>query len=220
MYEIQQQQQQQQFKTTTKLLQTFPQEHLSYWITSLVQLNPNTLISSSAFSFNAIVIWTQSKCSKPLYEPIQRITRREVGEGIQRLVVLSQKKEEDEEEFASCSYYDISILIWRRGKGEFQIKQKIENVIGVQTLLYISLTNELIFGSDSYPSYLLQIWSPSSSSSSDFVKGQKIEISFPIMSLCQINRNDTKSRRIDFASGHEFGQIMIWSKQIANESNH
>ena len=71
-------------------------------------------------------------------------------------------------------------------------------------------------------SSLLQIWSPSSSSSSssDFVERQKIEIpSSRIFSLCHLNRNDSK--RIEFASGHENGQIMIWSKQQQlNESNH
>jgi hypothetical protein len=218
LYEIQQQQQ-------IKLLQTFPQEHPSVgWIESLIQLNSNTLISSSdcgspsySDSNVVIVIWTKSPNS--LYEPIQRITQKEAGRDIRRLVVLKQKKEE-EEQFASCSYWDASIIIWRRGKGdgeEFQIKQKIENVIGVKSLLYISLTNELISGS---ASYLLQIWSPSSSS--DFVERQKIEIpSSPgIWSLCQINKND--SRRIEFASGHLNGQIIIWSKpqQQINESKY
>jgi hypothetical protein len=37
--------------------------------------------------------------------------------------------------------------------------------------------------------------------------------------LCQINKNDLN--RIEFASGHVNGQIMIWSKQqIANESKY
>jgi hypothetical protein len=147
------------------------------------------------------------------------------------LVLINQNKEE-EEEFASCCFFvnDNSIIIWRRGKGDkemFKIKQKIEDVIGALRLLYISLTNELIFGSSIYPS-LLQIWSPSSPSSSsssfssDFVERQKIETYSGIYSLCQINRNDT-NRRIEFASGHENGQIMIWSKQQQqqiNESNH
>jgi hypothetical protein len=82
----------------------------------------------------------------------------------------------------------------RRGKGEekeFKVKQKIANVKGVQALIYISLTNELIFES----SYLLQIWFPSSSSSSsDFVERQKIETSSRIWSLCQINKNDDSTR--------------------------
>jgi hypothetical protein len=218
------QQQQQQIKTTTKLIQKFPQEHSSHCITSLLQINPNTLVSSSwsdSPSDNVIVIWSKSpKSSSLLYEPIQRITREEIG-GINRLVLINQKKEEEEEEFASCSYFDKSIIIWRRVKGDkemFKIKQKIENVTGVDRLLYISLTNELIFGSYS----LLQIWSPSSSSSScsDFKERQKIEISSSIWSLCQINKNDTN--RIEFASGHRNGKICIWSKQqqIANESNH
>jgi hypothetical protein len=223
LYEIQQQHK----TTTTKLLQTFPKEHSSYRITSLVQLNPDTLISASGsdsswsfFSPNVIVIWSKSKSkssSSSLYEPIQRITRKETGGGdIYSLVLINQKKEE-EEQFASCSRYDGPIIIWRRGKGEedkFKIKQKIENVEYVLTLIYISQTNELIFGYYS----LLQICSPSSSSS-DFVEKQKIETSSNIESLCQINNNDPKSRRIEFASGHDKGQIMIWSKQI-NESNY
>ncbi len=95
-----------------------------------------------------------------------------------------------------------------------QIKQKIENVKGFLRLLYISLTNELISGSYLSPS-LLQIWSPSSSIfTSKYKERQNIEVpSSSIFLLCQINRNDTKSRRIEFASGHENGQIMIWSKQ-------
>ncbi len=219
MYEIQQQTK----TTSTKLIQTFSNEHPSSdWITCLLQINPNTIVSASwsnSSSDNVIVIWSKSK-SNPLYEPIQRITQKETGGSIYDLVLINQKKEEEEEEeFASSSCPDDSIIIWRRGKGDkFKIKQKIENVKGVLRILYISRTNELISGSNYYPS-LLQIWSPSpSSSSSDFVERQKIETSSKIVSLCQINENDTKSR-IEFASGHEYGQIMIWSKQI-NESNH
>ena len=171
----------------------------------------------------AIVVWSKSK-SKPLYKPIQRITNKIAGtkNAINRLVILNQKsaeEEEGDEEFASCSYLDDSIIIWRRGKGEkereFKIKQRIRNETYVQRMLYISLTNELIFCS----SCLLQIWSPSSSSS-EFVEKQKIEASpFSICSLCQITetRNDSK---IEFASSHMNGQIMIWSKQQINGSNY
>jgi hypothetical protein len=221
LYEIQQQQQ-----INFKLIQTFPKEHSNREITSILQLNPNTLVSSADFysssspkSDNLIVIWSKSSksSSSSLYEPIQRITQKEAGRLINRLVLINQKKEE-EEVFASCSYWDHSVLIWRRrGKGEmFKIKQKITNVKGVSRLLYISQTNELIFGSNYSPS-LLQIWSSSSSSSSsDFVERQKIETSSSICSLCQLN--ETRNR-IEFASGHTKGQIMIWSKQI-NESNY
>ncbi len=215
---------------TIKLLQTFPQEHSSSdEISSLIQLNPTTLISSSdsdssdSPSSNVIVIWSKPK-SKSFYEPMQRITQKEAeGGGINQLVVLSQKNKE-EEEFASCSFDNKSIRIWRRVKGdegEFKLKQRIPNVKDVVTLLYITHTNELIFASDSSSS-LLQIWSPSSpssSSSSDFVEKQKIETSSSwIRSLCQINRNESRNR-IEFASGHLNGQIMIWSKQI-NESKY
>ena len=74
-------------------------------------------------SDNVIVIWSKSKSSS-LYEPLQRITVKETGPNIRRLVLITQKKEEEEEEFASCSFDDHSIIIWRRVKGEFQIKQK------------------------------------------------------------------------------------------------
>jgi hypothetical protein len=240
LYEIQQQQQQQQ---QIKLLQTFPQEHPSGYfdpISCLLQLNPNTLISSSGSSFpsywfdSVIVIWSKSKSSS-LYEPIQRITPKEAGKKVDNLVLLNQKKEEEEEEvFASCSLpYDLgtqSITIWTRkgkGEGEFQIKQRIINVYCVSELLYISHTNELISGSHSFPS-LLQIWSPISSSSSDlnFVEKQKIQTSSRIYSLRQINEyKNNDSKRIKFASSHGNGQVMIWSKQHQpqqqiNESNH
>jgi hypothetical protein len=226
LYEIQQQQQQQQTKTTTKLIQTFPQEHSSsdYCISCLLQINPNTIVSSSSGyspsdsdSDNVIVIWSKSKSSS-LYELLQRITHKETGGwGISSLVLITQKKEEEEEEFASCSPNDSSIIIWRRGKGEFQIKQEITNVKYVSTLLYFSQINELISGS--YRS-LLQIWSPSSFfSSSKYKERHMIKTSSPILSLCHLNRND--SRRVEFASGHEYGQIMIWSKQQQiNESNY
>jgi hypothetical protein len=217
LYEIQQQQQ-------IKLVQTFPQEHPSKnHISCLLQINPNTFVSSSSGSSSsstdiAIVIWSKSKSlfrSSLKYEPVQRITQDETGKGsISRLVLIKQKKQEEKEEFASCSYSDDSIIIWRRGKGDkFQIKQKITNVKFVHPLLYISLTNELIFrsGHFSYDSFL-QIWSPSSSSSSNFVEKQKILIpSSSIKSLCQLNEN---RNRIEFASGHTNGQIMIWSKQL------
>jgi hypothetical protein len=100
------------------------------------------------------------------------------------------------------------------------MKHKIINVGNVQTLLYISHTNELISGSSLSFKDFLQIWSPSCYS--DFEERQKIEISSTIWSLCQINKNDSNRRRIEFASCHENGQIMIWSKQQQqiNESNH
>ena len=215
LFEIQQQKQQINFK----LVQTFPQEHSSsHSITSIIQLNPNTLIFCSA-SHSVMVIWAKSK-STSLYEPIQRITRKEAGGGFYRLVLLNQKKEEEEEEFASCSFDDDkTIVIWRRGKGDkFKIRQKITNVENVSELLYISFTNELISGS--FDSPLLQIWS--SSSSSNFKQRQKIQTPSYICSLCQINEiNNDSSRRIEFASGHENGQIMIWSKQQQiNESKY
>ncbi len=227
MYEIQQQQ-----TKTTKLVQTFPQEHSDHYISSLIQLNSRTLVSSSyselAYSESdiGIVVWSKSK-SKPLYKPIQRITNKIAGSknAIDRLILLNQKRqgeeeEEGDEEFASCSYLDDSVLIWRRGKGkkerEFKIKQRIKNETYVQRLLFISLTNELIFCS----SCLLQIWSPSPSSSSDFVEKQKIEASpFSICSLCQINENRNDSK-IEFASSHMNGQIMIWSRPHENGSNY
>jgi hypothetical protein len=224
LYEIQQQ-------INFKLIQTFPQEHSSFHeISSIIQINPNTIVSSSYSAYSSssssdivIVIWSKSKSksSSSLYEPLQRIKEKETGETIQRLVIINQKKEEEEEEvFASCSYSGDSVLIWRRGKGDkFQIKQKITNVKNVWRLLYISQTNELIFDSDCYSPPLLQIWSSSSSSSSsssDFVEKQKIKTSYGIYSLCQLNEN---RNRIEFASGHSNGQIMIWSKQI-NESNY
>jgi hypothetical protein len=222
LYSIQQQ-------INCKLIQTFPQEHpSSHDITSLLQINPNTLISSSDSSnpsYNSIVIWSKSKASSSSleYEPVQRITHKETGRSIYKLVLIKQKKEE-EEVFASCSSDDDSVLIWRRGKGgkgdKFQIKQKITNVRNVWRLLYISQTNELIFAS-SYPSSLLHIWSPSpssSSSSSKFVETQEIQTSSRIYSLCQLNEN---RNRIEFASGHSNGQIMIWSKQQQiNASNY
>jgi hypothetical protein len=211
-------------KTTTYLLQVFPNEHSSFNITSLIHLKENTLISSacsnsSSPSSNVIVIWSKSKSSL-VYEPIQRITRKEAGGGIRKLVVLEQKNGK-EEEFASCSSDDDnSVLIWSRVKGKeekFQIKQKITNAGWVQILLYISQTNELIFAPSSS---LLQIWS--SFSSSVFKEIQEIKTSSGICSFCQINENSNENRnRIEFASGHENGQIMIWSKQPQlNESKY
>ncbi len=165
------------------------QKHISSF---LLQNNPNTLISSSYSSY-VIVIWTKSKSSS-LYEPIQRITlEEETGRYI--IVLISQNKAE--EEFASCSYYDGSIILWRRGKGEgeFKVKQKIAKLKYVLTQ-----TNELIFPSCSYP-FLIRTWSPSpstSSSSSDFKKKQNIKIqSSGIWSLYQINetRNNVKTNK-------------------------
>jgi len=182
LYEIEQRQ----IKTTTDLLQTFPQEHSSFNISSLIHLNENTLISSawsSSSSSNVIVIWSKSESSYSLYEPIQRITKKEVGGGIRKLVVLKQTNGKDEEEFASCSSDDDnSVIIWSRVKGEdgeFKSKQKIANEGWVETLLYISLTMELIFAPSSS---LLQMWSLSSSSSK-YVEMQRIKTS-GICSFC------------------------------------
>jgi hypothetical protein len=92
-----------------------------------------------------------------------------------------------------------------RGKGEgdkFQIKQKMTNVNWVWRLIYISLTNELISGSKWS---ILQIWSPYiwspffDSFPSDFLLPQKKTIltSSPILSLCEIKKNDTNSTTND-----------------------
>ena len=80
----------------------------------------------------------------------------------------------------------------------------------VMPLLFISLTNELLSGS--YSPDMFQIWSSPSSASSDFKESQTIDID--VCSLCQIDANGNDSRRrIEFASGHENGKIMIWSRQ-------
>ena len=82
-------------------------------------------MAHSAESDNVIVIWSKSQSkSSSLYELMQRITRKETGTLIFKLVLLSQ------EEFASFS--NKSVIIWTRGRrggrGEgFKMKQKIEN---------------------------------------------------------------------------------------------
>ncbi len=82
-------------------MQTFPQEHSSHWITSLIHLNSNTIVSasdslSSSLSDNVIVIWTKTKSkSSSLYGPLQRITKKETGGTINSLVLITQKKEEE-----------------------------------------------------------------------------------------------------------------------------
>ncbi len=57
---------------------------------------------------------------------MQLITQQVTGGRIDKLILLNQKKEE---EFASCSYLQSFIIIWRRngeeGGGEF--KQRITN---------------------------------------------------------------------------------------------
>jgi hypothetical protein len=216
LYEIQQQQ--------IKLQQTFPPEHSSsHEVTAILQLNPNTLItastsvSSSSYSDNVIVVWSKPKSSQSSgFKPIQRVTQKETGHSISKLEVLNKAKEGEEAAFASCASNDHSIIIWRRGKGgegedRFRIKQRIK-VMNVSRLLYISLTNELISGSHSS---LLQIWSSSSTSStSDLVEKQKIQTPSWVYSLCQINETrNNDSKRIEFASGHKNGHIMIWSNQ-------
>ncbi len=99
LYEFEQQQQ----TRLLKLVQRFPNEHSSFNITSLIQLNHKTLVSCSFYSSSlldsVIVIWTKSELTS-LYEPTQRITRKETDTtcGITRLVAVN-----DEDEFVSCS---------------------------------------------------------------------------------------------------------------------
>ena len=74
LYEVQQQQHQRNIKI--KSLQTFPNEHLAlYSITSLLQLNENTLISSSNSSNldSVIVIWLKFNPTA-LCKPVEIIT--------------------------------------------------------------------------------------------------------------------------------------------------
>jgi hypothetical protein len=211
LYEIEQQ-------TKVNLMQTFPTEHPSRcWISSFLRPSENTLISSAYFfdpsldSANAIVVWTKSKANTS-YDPLQRIAQQEAGKMVAKLVLMNREdKDVEEEEFASSSHKSIIIWTRRRKGGEegFKIKQKIINEGYVMPLLYIQLTNELISGS--YSPSLLQIWSSQSYASSDFKESQSIDID--VCSLCQIDENGNDSRRIEFASGHENGKIMIWSRQ-------
>ena len=58
---------------------------------------------------------------------MQRITQQVTGGRIDKLILLKQKKEE--EVFASCSYFQSFIIIWRRNGeeecgGEFKQKGK------------------------------------------------------------------------------------------------
>ena len=114
LYEFEQQQ-----NRMLKLIQRFSNEHSSFNITSLIQLNHKTLVSCSFYSSSlfdsVIVIWTKSKLTS-LYEPTQRITRKETDTecGITKLVAVN------EDEFVSCSE---SIIIWsRKGDGESEFK--------------------------------------------------------------------------------------------------
>jgi len=220
LYEIEQQQQPQP-QTRINLIQTFPKEHPSYPVFSLIQPNQSTLISactySSSSSDNIIVVWAKSQLpsSSSLYEPIQRMKKEEAGKGIHKLLLLNTNKDEEVIEFASCSNSDRSITIWRRSGDElFKIKQKISDAGGIVTSLHISLTNELI--SVSFFPELIQIWS-SSSPSSNYEKRQTIELPFSICSLCQITENNSDSK-VELASGSTKGEIQIWSKEI-NSNN-
>jgi hypothetical protein len=212
------------------LLQTFPKEHKSYSIDSLLQLNKNTLISaSSSYCFsgsdNIIVVWSKSKTS--LYEPIQRITKKETeeGEGVSKLISINRNK--DEEEFASSSPFNVSVTIWTRRRRRrcqedeelFQIKQQIINENGSGwSLIYISSVKEIIF--QNYTNFI-QIFQ---SSLSLFEKRQDLQMSSTdVISLVGlvVDNKDSSSlnnvqNRIEFASGHSSGQIMIWFKQINN----
>jgi hypothetical protein len=74
-------------------------------------------------------------------------------------------------------------------------------------LIYVSFFPELI-----------QIWSSSSSPSSDYEKRQTIELPFSICSFCQITENNNDPK-VEFTRGSGNGEIQIWSKEINSNSS-
>jgi len=202
------------------LFQEFPKEHKDDCrINSLLVLNQTTLVSCAWSSDIEIVVWFKSKYSSS-FKPRQRITKRETGDdyaGVSELVSLNG------EEFASLSspFYYYFVLIWTKDKSkkeeeEFLKKQKID--LGFYydsffSMLFISITNELIFCEESIKIY-------SSSSSTLFEKKQEINdysSSNEVYRLVELNSTyNKKEKTFEFASGHKNGQIKIWSKEILN----
>jgi hypothetical protein len=218
------------FTTTRTLLQEFPNVHKSFSINSLIQLNETTLISSSdsfLSSDNSIVIWSQSQSTASAfsflsYEPQQRITKNQTEGSVSKLIKLTN------DEFAASSFSMPTYLvqIWSRSKQgnetkeeeKFVIKQRIQTNERCYSLLYISITNELICGS--YNS--IRIFAHSSSTRSLFELRQEISCSSSfslnsdVSSLVELS---TAKKLVEFASGHSKGQVMIWSKKILRQTN-
>jgi hypothetical protein len=212
--------------TTQTLLQQFPQEHASLSINSLIQLNEMTLVSSADSFFssdNSIVIWFRSQSSLS-YEPKQRITKNQTEGSVSKLIKLNS------DEFAASSFSMPIYLvqIWARSKQandevdeeKFVIKQKIQANERCYSLLYISITNELICGS--YNSIIIF------AQSTLFEKRQEMYsasfLSSDVSSLVELtnttNTKDDMNKLVEFASGHSNGQVMIWRKtKIPKQAN-
>ena len=224
------------------LSQKFPNEHNSISISSLLDFDSNTLISSarsyidydyySEFDHSeiTIVIWSKSSSSSPLlYKAKQRITLKETCSSmyVSKLVRLNN---DEFTSFSPSSPFSFgTIAIWtkeRRSKrDEEQDEEQIFHIEkqgdmkGDTCFLYISTTQEFIIGHSNSPfpsGHSIQIYH-----SSNLGREKELETSqySPVFSLVELssskNRFDVK-----FASGHVNGQINIWSKSASRGYSH
>ena len=192
------------------LSQKFPNKHNSLSISSLLDFDSNTLISSAESYIDpdsdtdhnsqiTIVLWSKSSSSSPLYKAKQRITVEETrtNKYVSKLVKLYN------EEFASftcCSpYFNGAIAIWtkeRKSKRDeeeeqiFHIKEQVIIRKGDTCFLYISTTQEFIIGDSNSPfpfGYSIQIYS------SSLMRKQELEYSqySPVSSLVELSSKKT-----------------------------
>ncbi len=218
------------------LSQKFPNEHNSICISSLLDFDSNTLISSARTYIDyesdtdhesnvTIVIWSKSSSSSPLYKAKQRITLKETCSYtyVSKLVRLNN------EEFTSFSPSSQltfgKIAIWtkeRRSKRDeeqiFHIKKQIK-MKGDTCFIYISTIEEFIIGYSNSPfpsGHSIQIYY-----SSFLFKIQELETSSysPVISLVELSSNSNKFD-VKFASGHVNGEINIWSKRNSRGYSH
>jgi hypothetical protein len=212
------------------LSQKFPNEHNSLCISSLLDFDSNTLISSARSYIDpdsdtdqnsqiTIVIWSKS-LSSPLYKAMQRITVEEtrIHEYVSKLVHLNN---EDFASFSPCSMFSNgTIAIWTKERRDEEEEEQIfhmnkQEIIrkGDTCFLYILTTQEFIIGHSNSPfpsGHSIQIYS------SSLRREQELETSqySPVFSLVEL------SSKNKFASGHENGEINIWSKSNSRRYSH
>jgi hypothetical protein len=212
------------------LSQKFPNEHNSLCISSLLDFDSNTLISSARSYIDpdsdtdqnsqiTIVIWSKS-LSSPLYKAKQRITVEEtrIHEYVSKLVHLNN---EDFASFSPCSMFSNgTIAIWTKERRDEEEEEQIfhmnkQEIIrkGDTCFLYILTTQEFIIGHSNSPfpsGHSIQIYS------SSLRREQELETSqySPVFSLVEL------SSKNKFASGHENGEINIWSKSNSRRYSH
>ena len=173
-----------------QIKQKFQKKHSSF-VTSLIELNSNEIVSSSGDK--TIIIWSKNNNNSNLFELFKILN--EHSSDVWDLIKIPN--DNDLLSFGSCSS-DRTIILWNK-QFKSQIKLEYSNLL--LCLLFLEDTKELIVGS--LDSCILifnlnEIINKNNKNPKQIIN-RKEDL---VWSLCQINKTT-------FASGHYNGSILI-----------